>query len=163
MSFVKFVRCSADAFSFAIRRNLGLVSSHIILRLSLCRSPCALVCIFAASWEDMLTMGQDRVGVLEGIANWCVYPFPYSHILFMLMFACCDVQTGDTCLHIASYKGHLEVVKFLVQKGGKKLVAVKNKAADTAQDEAKSKGRMDVFAFLKVHEEDGKTIKTVIF
>lgn len=60
------------------------------------------------------------------------------------------VQNGDTCLHIASYNGHLEVVKLLVQKGGKDLLLIRNNNFNTALDDAAHQGKMDVAAFLEI-------------
>lgn len=58
------------------------------------------------------------------------------------------VQTGETCLHVASAFGHLDVVKFLVQKGGKELSNIKDKQRQTARDFAESAWNMDVVDFL---------------
>lgn len=59
------------------------------------------------------------------------------------------MQSGDTCLHLASYKGHLEIVKFLVQKGGKKLASILNEDSRTALDDATHREQMDVVKFLQ--------------
>jgi hypothetical protein len=39
------------------------------------------------------------------------------------------VQTGASCLYIASRKGRLEVVKYLCEQGGKELLMLTNKAS----------------------------------
>ncbi len=39
------------------------------------------------------------------------------------------VQNGASCLYLASSKGHLEVVKFLCEQGGKELLMLTNKAS----------------------------------
>lgn len=68
----------------------------------------------------------------------------------MLTHVFCNVKDGDTCLHIARLFEHLEVVKFLVQEGGKELVSIKDKASLTALDYAKSQGKMDMVAALEI-------------
>lgn len=66
-----------------------------------------------------------------------------------LTYVLCHVKNGFTCLHAAIYYGHLEIVKFLVQKSGKELVSIMDKNSQTALDIAKSGGNPDVITFLE--------------
>jgi hypothetical protein len=52
-------------------------------------------------------------------AGWCT--------CVTVALAC--VQTGASCLCTASDKGHLEVVKYLCEQGGKELLMLTNKAS----------------------------------
>ena len=40
----------------------------------------------------------------------------------MCVCVCVCVQNGWSCLHVASHKGHVDVVKYLCAQGGEKLL-----------------------------------------
>jgi hypothetical protein len=39
------------------------------------------------------------------------------------------IQEGSSCLHIASTRGHLELVKYLCERGGEVLLMLKNEVS----------------------------------
>ncbi len=60
-----------------------------------------------------------------------------------------NLQEGNTCLHLASFAGHLEVVKFLLDHLDSDVQSLRNHAGKTALDFAKEKEHAGVIEALE--------------
>ncbi|MCG8339835.1 MAG: ankyrin repeat domain-containing protein [Cytophagales bacterium] len=56
-------------------------------------------------------------------------------------------KNGQTPLHWAAYKGHLQVVAYLIENGAK--INAKNNYNNTPRDRAAEKGYEEIVAFLE--------------
>jgi ankyrin repeat protein len=57
-------------------------------------------------------------------------------------------EGGNTPLHIASLSCHMEIIEYLWEEGGKKLVEVKNKEGKTAYELAYEENQIYAYEFL---------------
>lgn len=55
---------------------------------------------------------------------------------------------GNTPLHVASLWSHMKILEFLWEKGGKKLVQIRNKEGDTAWELAYEENQIYAYEFL---------------
>lgn len=86
----------------------------------------------------------------------CISIFVFNHRLLLQYGSGLNWQTqyGDTPLHLSAYRGHYEVVKFLVETGCD--IAVINSKGKTAVDEANNGGNKRVVQYLMLLMASGE-------